>query len=120
MNKRTLEKLTHNANYNQELFALARGVVQNCQQLNSKAEGLPPDLKASIKDKQQQLESAIKNAINAFGKFVSISKAPLATVADHGLNIFEAITDNIETSVQRYKDARKNNKIKEEKSKDGK
>ena len=63
------------------------------------------------------MENAIKNAINAFGKFVNISKAPLATVADHGLNIFEAITDNIETSVQRYKDTHKNNKNKEEKLK---
>jgi hypothetical protein len=66
------------------------------------------------------LENAIKNAINAFGKFVNISKAPLATLADHGLNIFEAITDNIETSVQRYKEAHKNNKNKEDRAKDGK
>lgn len=88
MNKRPLEKLTHNANYNQELFALARGIAQNCQQLATKTEGLPQDQKASLKDKQQQLENAIKNAINVFGKFVGISKAPLATVPDHGLNIF--------------------------------
>lgn len=88
MNKRPLEKLTHNVNFNQELFALARGIAQNCQQLANKTEGLPHDQKASLKDKQQQMENAIKNAINVFGKFVGISKAPLATVPDHGLNIF--------------------------------
>ena len=56
----SLEKLTHNANYNQELFALARGVVQNGQQLTTKSEGLPHELKASLKDKQQQLENNIE------------------------------------------------------------
>jgi hypothetical protein len=117
MNKKTLEKLTSNPNYNTELFAAARGVVQNCQQLRSKTDCLPHEEKSSLKEKQQQLENAIKSAINLFGKFVNLPKAPLATVADHGLNIFEAITDNIETSVQRYKDAHKNSKNKEEKAK---
>lgn len=95
MNKKPLEKLTQTPNYNQELFGLARGVVQNCQQLLNKTQALPQDQRPSIKDKQQQLETAIKNAINAFGKFTNISKAPLATLPDHALNIFESITDNI-------------------------
>ena len=41
MNKKPLQKLTHNPNYNQELFSLARGIVQNCQQLKAKSDALP-------------------------------------------------------------------------------
>lgn len=103
MNKKPLQKLTGNSNYNQDVFASARTIVQNCQQLLNKTEALSQEEKASVKDKQQLLENAIKNAINSFGKFVSLQKPPLATVVDHGLNIFEAITDNIETAVQRYR-----------------
>ncbi len=40
MNKKTLEKLTNHSNYNQDLFTAARTIVQNCQQLMNKTEGL--------------------------------------------------------------------------------
>ena len=48
-----------------------------------------------IVEKERKLEIAVKNAINVFGKFVDIHKAPLATPLDHSLDIFEAISDNI-------------------------
>jgi len=49
------------------------------------------------------LENALKNVIHTFGKFCGIQKAPLATPLDHSIEVFEAISDNIETSVQKYR-----------------
>lgn len=95
MNKKTLEKLTNNSNYNQELFTLAKEIVQNCSQLITKTQVLSHPEKSAIKDKQQQLENAIKTAVNSLGKFVNVPKPPLATPADYGLSIFESITDSI-------------------------
>lgn len=37
------------------------------------------------------------------GKFVDVQKAPLATALDHSLDIFEAVGDNIQMAVQRYR-----------------
>jgi hypothetical protein len=54
MNKKTLEKLTNNSNYNQELFTLAKEIVQNCSQLITKTQVLSHPEKSAIKDKQQQ------------------------------------------------------------------
>lgn len=95
MNRKTIEKLSQRSDYNKELFANAMSVVQNCQQLISKTEGLSANEKASLKDKQQQLEAAFKNAIGLMGIFANVQKAPLATLVDHSVEIFEAITDNI-------------------------
>ena len=41
MNKKPLQKLTNNPNYNQELFELARGIVQNSKQVKTKTDALP-------------------------------------------------------------------------------
>lgn len=110
MNKKSLAKITNRDQYNQDLFSTALNVVQNCQGVIRKGDGLTPLEKAAIRDKQIQLENAIKTAITALGKFVGVQKTALGNPLDHSVDIFEAITDSIETSVQKYREASKNAK----------
>jgi hypothetical protein len=103
MNKKTLQKIVQHPNYNQTLFTSAITIAQSCQHLLSNVDALDSDQKILLNDKQHLLEVALKNAINTFGRFCDIHKAPLATPIDHSIEIFEAISDSIETSVQKYR-----------------
>lgn len=108
MNKKTIEKITSQPNYNQVLFTHAVGTTQALQQLRSSTESLPSDHQKQLHHKQKQLEQALKNAINALGKFSGVQKTPLASPLDYTLQIFEALSDNIQTAVQRYREHAKN------------
>lgn len=55
MNKKPLQKLTGNSSFNQDVFAAARTIVTNCQQLLAKTDALSPEEKPALKDKQQLL-----------------------------------------------------------------
>lgn len=85
MNKKNIDKIANQPNYNHQLFTLAIATAQACQQLANKTQALPPDHRQQLGDKPKLLEAALKNAISVMGKFADIQKAPLASPMDHSL-----------------------------------
>lgn len=108
MNKKSIDKITNTTSYNQLLFTHSAAAAQALQRLIPNSDSVSPNHKKTLLEKQKQLEVAIKNAIATMGRFVDIQKAPLASPLDHSLDIFEAIGDNIQMAVQRYRENSKN------------
>ena len=107
MNRKSLEKYTGHDNYNPHLFASSLKLTQTFQKIMIKTDELSDTDRKLMLEKEKKLEIAIKNAIGAFGKFADIKKTPLATPLDYSVDIFEAISDNIQTSVQKYRENHK-------------
>lgn len=108
MNKKSVDKVTNTQQYNQLLFAEAQGIASCCRDIANQAHTYAKN--SAIGNKQIALENALKNTIGIFGKFVQIQKSTMGSTVDYGLEVFEAVTDLIETSAKKYRDFHKNNK----------
>ena len=111
MKKKPIDELTKTPRLHQLLFAKAQAIAKGCQTINTHEADLTEEQRKvmpQIAQQQMQLQTSLRAAITAFGKLTQVQKAPLATPVDHGLDIFEAITDNIETAAQKFRLASKN------------
>ena len=64
--------------------------------------------KPELKKKQQLIESQLSKSIKLFGQILATEKNTIGTVMDYGVDVFEELTDLIETQCKSYADKKRN------------
>lgn len=122
MNKKPLDAILTHDNYNDTLFKQSIALVQSTKTITPISQ-IPLELvkgkqATEIKKKQQQLETSLSKTIKLFGQVLGVGKNSYGTVGDFAVEIFDELTDLVETSCVAFVEKKKNIKtIEKEKEK---
>lgn len=111
MNKKPIDTLLDYHNFNETLFKQSVSLVHSAKNITPLAQ-LPIDIikqsSLDLKKKQQTIQTHLAKTIKLFGQVMGVSKNTYGTVTDYAIEIFDQLTDLIETSCQSYIDKKKN------------